>query len=1117
MKRTSFRGIIAVAFAALYLGAIVFPAAAVGDPYEFDQELSLRGNCTVSSPDFIADPSCPYAAPPNGPSGRFSEPRSVAIDAYGNVYVASNANDGENGRIDVFDDEGLFITELPDPTGPKSIAVDSKGNLYVLEANALFEGSIVRYAPSAGYDPEAGDIEYGSAPVLVEDVAVILGGLAIDASNDRLYAGFKNNIREYSSAETGNTLLNTITNPKLDWSNWVAVDADRRRLFASYCQNGFEDCGVLVMDADAPYAILEEIDGSTLPAGEFRSLKGWLSIAVDESSGHFFVDDLEQTKNIYEFDENFDYVDTTTFSSFQGGNALQIAVSNSNLDPTAANRRYLFVPVPVSAGSLFAFSPPNEVAPKVESVEAVNISEDEAELRATVNPGGGETSYVFEYVTQAGFEETEWAGATTTGTGTIPPQSSAREVIGAADGLTPGTPYRFRVVATNSKGTDEAAGFFKTYADAPISAACPNQVFRIGFSSALPDCRAYELVTPADTNGRPPKGVGFVGDRFPTLQVSPSGDAASFVTEGGSIPGTEGTGGFNGDAYRASRGASGWSTVRTGPTGTETTIPGPGSPSADQGYSFWYAAGEGTALINGQNAHYIRYPDGHAEPVGQGSLGVDPGAHGKFITEGGSHIIFQTENVSPEVAQQLEPDAPPTGTEVVYDRTPDGVTHTVSLLPGNVVPPAGDDAKYLDASADGTGIAFWIQKSPSERTIYLRVDNTTTYEIGENVKVAEVSADGDRIFYVRGGDLYAFDVDTEEEIPFTETGNATVVNVAPDGSRAYFISTTAIPGSGENPNGDVPQGGQQNLYSSQEGTIDFVGTVTVRDVEGEVVGSSGKFDGLGLWIDFHATQPARAPSRVDTDGSVLLFQSRANLAGYDSGGFAQIYRYDSDADRLHCISCIPTEAPATDDASLQSLAAVQDDRRSPFSGYGFVPNLRFDGQRAFFESTEALVSSDTDGVRDVYEWEEQGVGSCARPGGCIYLISSGHSAQDNYIYGVSRSGDDVFFTTEDVLVGTDSDTSSIYDARVGGGFAEPTEAGCQGEGCRPTLTPAPSLTPPAKPAAGDDNVKPKPRKTCPKGKRKVKKAGKVRCVKKHSKKRSSKQRRGANAKKGAGR
>lgn len=1094
--------------AALALTCLGAPAAFAAGSYEFDQALSLRGDCGTANPDLIPDPSCPEETP----GGRFKEPRSIAIDAYGYEYVASHDETGSGGkRIDVFDDEGHFITELSDPYGPKSLAVDKEGNLYAFESLSGGEAEVVRYPPKV-YEPEAGNIEYeeASRTVVSSKVGFSLGGVAIDFSNNHLFVvRTEGAIEEFGSATEGNPLLHTIPLPSplpgaatsTDWNNWVAVDSQRRRLYTSYCKNGFFDCGVVALSADPPYTLLKELDGSNLPPGQFASLKGSTSIAVDESNGHFFVADLEGSpRAIYEFNQNFEYVAATTFSKLEAPNSSQIAFSNSPLNPTAENKGYLFAPLPKFAGAAFAFAPPGVTPAEVSSVFATNISKTEAELHATIKPNGAETEYVFEYVTEEEFNEDGFVNARIAGAGTTPVEESV-QVVAPARGLVPGVSYRFRVVAQNEvPPKDELEGSFRTFDDAPVGGGCGNELLRTKFSAFLPDCRAYELVTPADTNGRSPKGVGFGGDRFATVQASPSGDTVSFVTEGGSLPGTEGTGGFNGDLYRTSRSATGWENViRMGPTGTETDNPSPGSTSPDQMYGLFWASGRGSAVLGGIT-HWVRYPDGRAELVGRGSLGTDPAAKAQLITDGGTHIIFGS-------ASPLEEESPPSGTGAIYDRTSDEVTHVVSLLPGNIPAKENESPTYLDASADGAGIAFSIGNK-----LYLRLDNAVTYEIGENLTLAEVSESGERVFYLKAGDLFAFDTETKDVIQFTEVGNATVVNVARNGTRAYFVSTSAIAGAGENPNHATPVAGQQNLYLSEEGQIHFVATVTPRDVGGELNSAGVKVDGLGLWTENQASQPAKDPSRLTPDGSVLLFQSRADLDGYDPQGVPQIYRYDSAGNRLHCVSCPPTEAAPTKGASMETFAAAQT-TPPPFSAYGFVPNLRSDGKRVFFQSYEALVSRDSNNIQDIYEWEEKGAGSCTRSGGCLYLISSGHSTKDNYLYGVSSSGDDVFFVTADVLVEGDNDTPSIYDARVGGGFPAETENGCKGEGCRHSVTPPPALASPGAPAPGaDDNIRPS--RGCPRGKRAVKRHGKVRCVKKHKHK---KRHRKAGTRKGTGR
>jgi hypothetical protein len=1101
----------AVPVAAVILSLAFFASVASASTYQYDPVMTLAGTCSTSPSDPVPDPGCPDRHPPKG----FDEPRSVAIDRYGNMYIASFAFTGSSGRIDIFDDEGKFITELLDPNGPKSVAVDTEGNLYVYEmALGGTAARVVRYEPSE-YKPAEDKIAYGKpgVPLAIDELPAEVpfnGGVAVDTATNHLFVAGGTYIAEYSSAEEGNDFLTTIEDPitpggdpKLFSTNSVAVDGQRRRLYASSCQNDVFECGVLVFEADAPHDFLEEIDGSSIvPEGEFRSQKGWLSIAVNEKTGHFFVDDLENTKNVYEFDENYGYVSTIRNSAFQGGSPLQIAVSNAEM---AFNYEYLFVGSNNRGGSrVIAYKPVLECPAGVEAASIDGVGETEAIAEAIVEPCGFDTSYRFEL-------EREGSGeASVIAEGAVSP-GAVKTVHASLHGLAAGTAYRLRVTVTNAKGGDEEEIAFSTYPNVsgPGEVSCPNASLRPGFSAALPDCRAYELVTPPDTNGRPPKGIAAgVDNHFPTLLSSPSGGSVSFLLEGGPLPGFEGTGGFNGDAYRATRGASGWTSIGAGPSGTETDTPLPGSYSRDQGYLFWAANGEGTAVIDGRSTNYVRYPDGHSELIGQGSEGIDPGATGVLVTEGGRHIIFETKNFNPFQAQKLEPNAPPTGTWAIYDRTSDGKNHVVSLLPGDETPKAGEHADYLDASDDGEGVAFAIGNK-----IYVRVNNSDTYEVAVSATFAGISEGGKRVFYVKGGDLFAFDTESKDTIQFTETGDAVVVNVAAAGSRAYFVSTTAIGDSGENPFGVVPEPGARNLYLSEEGQIRFVGTVTPRDVDGEFnQEAKAQRDGLGLWVQA-IEQPAVDPSRSTPDGTVLIFQSRANLTGYEPGDLPQIYRYESVSNRLHCISCIPTGIPATGGASLQSMQQVQSGGATsnlPLNSYAFVPNLRPDGHRAFFQSTEALVVTDTNGVQDVYEWEEEGVGSCAQEGGCVYLISSGGSARPNYLYGVSASGDDVFFITDDSLVLADSGTPSIYDARVGGGFPQPLGTECQGEGCRPNMTVPPSLPSSAKPVpTADDQVRPKRR--CPRGKRAVRRHGKVRCVKK---KRQSKHRQ-SGAKKGA--
>jgi hypothetical protein len=1068
--------------------------------YTLDPVLSLTGSCTTTERDPVKDPGCPGG---EHPPKAFKSPRGVTTDFYGDIYVVSFGNEsesGKGGRIDVFDPEGFFITELLEPAGPKDVAVDSKGNLYVSRK----DGKIMRYEPST-YDPKAGEIAYGKEPVLVVELfGAFLNSLAISSSNDHLFVKRNALVNEYSSAEEGNGLLEEIGSGALTGNingQGLAVDEAHGRIYAA--DNG----KVRVLNLAPPHELLMTIEGSSLP--EEGALTEATSVAADEATGNFFIFDGTSSKSIFEFNEKGEFV-TTIESGFVPITGSEVAVDNGPFSPNSGfnspeEAGYVFATNEENVGINFAFEPPiSTCLPEVESISFANVSQEDAELQATINPCQGETHYTFEYTTRESFEAEGFEGAAVAGAGDIPAGKIGVEVGAPATGLAPETAYVFRVVAENEAGEAEAEGSFSTYPAPGAIEPCPNDATRTGLSALLPDCRAYELVTPPDTNARTPRGISkFAGIYFTTREASPVGDKVSFTTEGGAIPGYEGTGSLLGDPYLATRGPQGWGTASAGPNGVESASPVLGSTSPDQGYSFWGSNPKGSAAIEGKNTTYLRYPDGHSELVGRGSIGIDTDAAGKLISENGSHVIFvsieDTERGHPAV--QLEPNAPPDGTQAIYDRTIDGATggektYVVSLLPGNVTPSTGQNAEYIGASLDGRGVAFKIGNK-----LYLRFDNQETYEIGEGATFAGIAEGGKRIFYLEGGDLFAFDAEEERTIEFTESGDVTPVNVASDGTAAYFVSPSVLTGEEENPNGAEAQAGKENLYLSREGAISFVGTLIKRDVEGELSGTE-MVGGLGLWTEVIGQAGGSAgrlgadPSRTTPDGSALLFESRADLAGYDSGSHAEIYRFDYAGNTLACLSCNPTQAVATSDASLQSnLREFGEDE--PFSTFVLVGNLSTDGHRSFFQSSEQLVTGDTDGVQDVYEWEAQGVGLCERPQGCLYLISSGHSDRVNYLYAVSDSGDDVFFRSSDLLIPADTDsTPSIYDARVGGGFPEEPET-CQiGQDCGGTVTPAPSLGGPASEALGPpDNFVPP--KKCPKGKRKVTKNGKTHCVKKH--------------------
>jgi hypothetical protein len=70
--------------------------------------------------------------------------------------------------------------------------------------------------------------------------------------------------------------------------------------------------------------------------------------------------------------------------------------------------------------------------------------------------------------------------------------------------------------------------FVGCVSDAVAVGSCPNEAFRVGPSAGLPDCRAYEMVSPPDKNGGGVDGGLHFGEGVPPEQAAPDGEALTY-------------------------------------------------------------------------------------------------------------------------------------------------------------------------------------------------------------------------------------------------------------------------------------------------------------------------------------------------------------------------------------------------------------------------------------------------------------------------------------------------------------------------------------------------------------------------------------------------------------
>jgi hypothetical protein len=130
-----------------------------------------------------------------------------------------------------------------------------------------------------------------------------------------------------------------------------------------------------------------------------------------------------------------------------------------------------------------------------------------------------------------------------------------------------------------------------------------------------------------------------------------------------------------------------------------------------------------------------------------------------------------------------------------------------------------------------------------------------------------------------------------------------------------------------------------------------------------------------------------------------------------------------------------------------------------------------DGSRIVFSSAGPLSPSARNELMNIYEWH-----AGAGPGGegAVALIGSGDSQTADASATISPSGRDLFFVTAAGLVPGDTDgLRDVYDARLGGGFPEPSapRQPCSGDACQgPLSSPAPLLVPGSVSQAPGDNL-----------------------------------------------
>jgi hypothetical protein len=958
----------------------------------------------------------------------------IATDAAGNVYYP---NQTEN-TVQEFGSSGTLLNTFAGGSvgafsAPQGVAVDSSGNVYVADAG---NGRVVKIAGSAGQSDPSGAQSVldsgGSQGVAVDPVtndvfvadlngADSCGSLSSPCYHVLAYHSDNTQFADFGAGTISDS--NTI----IGVPSYLAVDHSTGRVYVSDSGNS----EVWIFGPPLPVV-------TTGQATNVQSTSATLNGTVNPSG--------VQLSNCH-----FDYIDAADYNPsapnpYSAGATAPCVPAAGSIPPDSSehavsadvngltpNTTYHFRLDATSAngtanGQDQTFTVPGPPTITGESVSAVGATY--ATLHAGINPDGGDTTYHFEY-------------GTTTGYGTSVPVPDADIGSGSTDvavsqqltGLAPATTYHFRVVAVNPLGppTDGPDHMLLTYPPAP---------------SGLPDGRAYGLVTPSEKNGNQ------VGPESLNAAVAADGQHVLYAATTGGTFGGAGNG--IGGVFVATTTSGGWQSTWVGLPAEHAGLdqggfPGGASPDFS---TLLYEAVAGIDP-NDQNSSidvYARNPDGSFTWVSQNGAVETAAVDSRYMgsSADATHVLFET-------AQALTAsDSAQKAGQALYERASGrtalvGVNGDGSLTSacGAVAGNGGKEgSNTIDRaiSSDGSRVFF---ESPDPNgsgdlscsaqpggtqpvELYLRQNDTTTTEVSLSQKTGSVgtpapdgafyagaSEDGSRVFFIstdpltnaaspRGTThLYVYDVNSRmltfiaQGAPLLDQAGENRPAISADGHRVFFIGT--VPGVG-------PGSG---LYLWDNGQISYVSPAPVSSGNG-------------------------APkAQVSADGSTLAYTSTSDLTSFDSHGYREVYVYRATGGSLTCPSCDPNGIPPTGDADLAlPLTTFQ------------TPNLTLtsDGSRVFFQSPNPLLPQATNGLENVYEYEQ----------GSVHLLSDGNGPYETLLVGASSDGSDVIITTGDSLVPQDQNNGDgdLYDVRIGGGFPAPAApAQCSGDGCQGAPSP----------------------------------------------------------------
>lgn len=472
---------------------------------------------------------------------------------------------------------------------------------------------------------------------------------------------------------------------------------------------------------------------------------------------------------------------------------------------------------------------------------------------------------------------------------------------------------------------------------------CPNAAARQGPSAALPDCRAYEQVTPLNKGDSqdlfPSTGLTqHLGDDTPDVGYAAEDGKRFLLNTAGSFAG--------GDAYTStyvfSRGTQGWTTT--------SLSPGPGVHEV-QANVFDPADLSEVGLEDLQLNHV---PGSQEERLLATAVGPPGGPYASVVSlqsesvnEGDivgasndlSHVVVESKShaLAPGASGQDE------GTRVLYEWF-NGHLRLVNVeTDGSLVSQCGAvlgeghiawGSSHNAVSGDGSRVIFtapdpfaegagcWNESKPTENApqLYMRLNGTSTVEVSkpdpgvhdpDGPQLAfyvGASTDGSKIFFMSSGELtpddtthapelYEYDAEAPEgerlvRVSRGESGDAEgnvdfIGAVSSDGSTVYFTAFGKLAQGASALDTATKEGVNLYRYDTATGKTTYITRLNNNDyplTPGENGGVwQHKSGGLSTFGYAHEQAlVAQANWYTTADGRYLVFGTTLPLTGFDN-------------------------------------------------------------------------------------------------------------------------------------------------------------------------------------------------------------------------------------------